>query len=157
MKEIENSGFYIISDTFFRDYPNNRYMDNKGENRPHYYAIADPSGILWMIPLSSRIDKYRRLIQVAEERHGVGKCINYFIAPICGKERAFLICDIFPVLPEYILRPYEINNSPYILQNRNIQKQIHSKAKAYLNMVERGVLKSPLDIMSMKHKLLEKL
>lgn len=157
MEDIKKSGLYIVSDEFFKKYPNKRYMDNKGENRPHYYAIADKAGILWLIPLSSRVEKYKRLIQENEARHGAGKCVHYVVAPIYGKERAFIICDMFPVLPKYILRAYKVNNTPYILQNKNIRKNIEEKANAYLNMVERGVLHSPLNIMNVKKKLLGEL
>lgn len=34
MREIEPSGLYIIRDSFFEQYGNDRYMQNKGENRP---------------------------------------------------------------------------------------------------------------------------
>lgn len=156
MKEIHEAGLYIVSDDFFKQYPSDRYMDNKGGSRPHYYAIADKSGVLWMIPLSTRVEKYQRLIQAAEKRHGKGNCIHYLIAPIYGKDRVFIICDMFPVLPEHILRPYKIGGCPYILESKGIRKAVRTKAMAYLNMVERGVMSSPLHIMETKEKLLKK-
>ena len=37
---------------------------NKEGNRPHYYCFEDSfSGLYWMIPLSSRIDKYRKIVE----------------------------------------------------------------------------------------------
>lgn len=37
---------------------------NKAGNRSHYYCFEDTStGIYWMILLSSRIDKYRRIME----------------------------------------------------------------------------------------------
>lgn len=153
MREIEPSGLYIIRDSFFEQYGNDRYMQNKGENRPHYYAVRDKSGVLWMIPLSSQAEKYRGLIRKSEEKYGRGRCVMYVVLPIYGKDRAFLICDMFPVLPSHILRPYTIDGKPYILENTKLQALIKSKARAYLNMVERGVLKSPLDILSAREKL----
>ena len=37
-------------------------------NRPHYYCFEDSgTGIYWMIPLSSRIDKYRRIMEKKEK------------------------------------------------------------------------------------------
>ena len=37
---------------------------NKAGNRPHYYCFEDTAtGIYWMIPLSSRIDKFRKIIE----------------------------------------------------------------------------------------------
>ena len=39
MQNIEPYGLYIISDQYFSDFPNDRYMENKGEARPHFYCI----------------------------------------------------------------------------------------------------------------------
>ena len=37
---------------------------NKDGNRPHYYCFEDSvSGLYWMIPLSSRIDKYKKIVE----------------------------------------------------------------------------------------------
>lgn len=130
-------------------------MQNKGENRPHYYAIEDKDGIFWMIPLSTKVVKYAEKIKNAERTHGKGSCFLYCIAPIYGKQRAILIGDMFPVTKEYILRPYTIDGTPYVIRNKNIRQMIHTKAMRYLSMVSRGILKSPLDIMSTKEKLLK--
>lgn len=38
---------------------------NKAGNRPHYYCFEDTNtGIYWMIPLSSQIDKYKRIVYI---------------------------------------------------------------------------------------------
>lgn len=155
MEKIEISGLYIISDQYFVDFPNDRHMDNKGEARPHYYAIQDNDGIYWMIPLSTKVEKYRSKITATEKSHGNGNCIMYCIAPIHGQDRAILICDMFPVTEEYILRAYTIGGTPYVIQNKNIRKLIHSKAMRYLSLVKRGILKSPLNIMDVKQQLLD--
>lgn len=40
----------------------------EADRRPHYYCFEDTStGIYWMIPLSSRIDKYRRIMEKKEK------------------------------------------------------------------------------------------
>lgn len=155
MDRLESGGLYIVKDEFFSKYPNKFFLDNKHEHRPHYYAIMDSDGILWMIPLSSKVEKYRSKIEAEEVRHGVGKCLYYFIAPVSGRDSAFLIGNMFPVTLEYVRRPYEINGQPYIIQNEKIQRRIHEKAMKYLNLVNRGVLKSPMDILTMKKQLLE--
>lgn len=154
MREIQNAGLYIIKDSFFEDYPSSSYMENKHERRPHYYAIKDRSGLLWMVPLSTQVDKYRRLIQQSEERHG--NCVYYHLAPIYGKTRAFIICDMFPVTEDYILRPYVIGSTPYVVQNSEVRRIIREKAFSYLNMVEHGVLHSPLNVLETRRQLLEK-
>ena len=156
MEKIETSGLYIISDQFFIDYPNDRYMNNKGEARPHYYALQDSDGIFWMIPLSSKVAKYRSKIAETETTHGKGSCFMFCIVPIQGKDRAVLVCDMFPVSSEYILRPYEISGCPYVIRNKNTQKTIRTKAMRYLSLIKRGILHSPLNILDTKRNLLEK-
>src|SRR5699024_12744811 len=58
----------FIKDRFFEDMPDPYLKGNKAGNRPHYYCFEDTStGIYWMIPLSSRIDKYRRIMEKKEK------------------------------------------------------------------------------------------
>ena len=58
------NGFYIIKDSFFSDMSDPYLKGNKKQNRPHYYCFEDSNynGIYWMIPLSSRIDKYKKML-----------------------------------------------------------------------------------------------
>ena len=70
---------------------------NKAGNRPHYYCFEDTStGIYWMIPLSSRIGKYK---QIMEKRERAGKpCdILHIVKLDDSRESAFLIQDMFPI------------------------------------------------------------
>lgn len=155
MEQIEISGLYIIDDQYFSDFPSDRHMWNKSEARPHYYAIKDDDGIFWMIPMSTKVEKYREKIQKTEKEHGKGSCFMFYIAPIHGQERAILICDMFPVSQQYILRPYTIGGLPYVVKNEAIRKAISTKAKRYLSLVKRGQLKSPLNILQTKKKILK--
>lgn len=61
---MKKTGFYIIKDQFFEDMADPYLKGNKAGNRPHYYCFEDTStGIYWMIPLSSRIDKYKQIME----------------------------------------------------------------------------------------------
>ena len=61
---MKKTGFYIIKDKFFEDMPDPYLKGNKAGNRPHYYCFEDTNtGIYWMIPLSSRIDKYKGIVE----------------------------------------------------------------------------------------------
>ncbi len=65
---MKKTGFYIIKDEFFEDMSDPYLKGNKDGNRPHYYCLEDRNaGIYWMIPLSSRIDKYTRIIDKKEK------------------------------------------------------------------------------------------
>ncbi len=66
-RQMKKTGFYIIKGKFFEDMPDPYLKRNKAGNRPHYYCFEDTNtGIYWMIPLSSRIDKYRRIMEKYE-------------------------------------------------------------------------------------------
>ena len=60
-------GLYFIKDQYFYDFPSKHWMLNKGEKRPHYYALKDNSGIVWMIPMSSQVENYRQKIAREEQ------------------------------------------------------------------------------------------
>ena len=62
------SGFYIIKDSFFEEMADPNLKMNKDGNRPHYYCFRDGNtGVYWMIPLSSKINKYKALMEQREK------------------------------------------------------------------------------------------
>ena len=70
-------GLYIVSDQYFTDFPSKHWMQNKSERRPHYYALKDKSGIIWLIPMSTQVENYKRKIEREEIKRG--KEIAYII------------------------------------------------------------------------------
>lgn len=101
---MKKTGFYIIKDKFFTDMPDPYLKGNKAGNRPHYYCFEDSdTGIFWMIPLSSRIDKYKKIV---ENKEKAGKLcdIIHIVKLDDSRESAFLIQDMFPITEKYIER-----------------------------------------------------
>ena len=79
---------------------------NKAGNRPHYYCFEDTAtGIYWMIPLSSRIDKFRKIIE-KKEQSGKPCDILHIVKLDDSRESVFLIQDMFPITEEYIVYAY---------------------------------------------------
>ena len=148
-------GLYIIKDQYFEDFPRPHWVNNKNENRPYYYLLKDKDDILWVIPLSSRVDNYVERIRRLEEKHGKGKCVYYHIAPIASQDRVFLIGDMFPVSEEYISRPYTIDEECYVVKNTNTISAVRSKAMRYLKLVEK-TKKDRNNIMEIKRVLLNR-
>ena len=112
---------------------------NKKENRPHYYCFEDENtGIYWMIPLSSKIEKYRKIM---EKREAKGKtCDILHILRLDDKsESVFLIQDMFPITEQYIEREYKIANNHLMLTSEQNVKVIERKAKKVRGMLKRRV------------------
>jgi hypothetical protein len=149
---IVECGLYILSDQYFKDFPDDHHMWNKYESRPYYVAIKQDNGIIWLVPLSSQVEKYRQAIARDEQKYG--SCIFQYTTYLKGKETVFLIGDAIPVTEKYILRSFSVNGVPFVIQDREDIKQIHSKLSRFLALVLRKRLKPYVDIFSIEHALL---
>ena len=107
-----------------------------------------------MIPLSSRIDKYKRIV---EKKEKAGKpCDIIHIAKLDdSRESAFLIQDMFPILEEYIEREYTIAGNHLMLTSEHTAREIELKARKVMGMLKRGVKFTPTqpDAMAILEKL----
>ena len=154
---MKKAGFYIIKDKFFEDMPDPYLKGNKEGNRPHYYCFEDRNtGIYWMIPLSSRTEKYRRIIE-KKEKSGKTCDILHIVKLDDNRESAFLIQDMFPITEEYIEREYTIAGNHLMLTSEHTVKEIEHKAKKVMGMLKRGVKFTPTqpDVMKILKKLKE--
>ena len=88
--EIKTGYIYHIKDTFFDKINDKGLMINheNGKARPTYFTIKN-GDILWFIPLSTKVDKYRTIIAKKEKRE-------------------FIIDEMLHVLDEY--DEYELQN-----------------------------------------------
>ena len=61
--KIKTGYLYHIKDKFFDIVNDDKLMTNheRGKQRPTYFTIKD-GDILWFIPISSKIDKYQKII-----------------------------------------------------------------------------------------------
>ncbi|MCM1049730.1 MAG: hypothetical protein NC433_15035 [Clostridiales bacterium] len=155
---MKKTGFYIIKEQFFEDMADPYLKGNKGGNRPHYYCFEDTiTGIYWMIPLSSQIDKYKRIM---EKKEKVGKPCDILHIVKLGDDResAFLIQDMFPITDEYIEREYTIAGNHLMLKSEHTVKEIEQKAKKVIGMLKRGVKFMPTqpNVMAILEKLQQK-
>lgn len=139
LERMKKTGFYIIKDKFFEDMSDPYLKGNKAGNRPHYYCFEDTSrGIYWMIPLSSQIDKYKRIVE-KKEKAGKPCDIIHIVKLDDSRQSAFLIQDMFPISDEYIEREYTIAGNHLMLTSEHTAKEIEQKAKKVMGMLKRGV------------------
>ena len=127
---------------------------NEG-NRPHYYCFEDTNtGIYWMIPLSSRVEKYRRIVE-KKEKSGRSCDILHIVKSDDSRESVFLIQDMFPITEKYIEREYTIAGNHLMLTSEHTAKVIKQKARKVLGMLKRGMKFMPTqsDVLSILEKL----
>lgn len=114
---IQKRNFYFIDDEFFRkvddQYLKCNYTTTK---RPHYFAFKDEiSGLFWLVPCSSKVDKFKNLIQNREKQGKKTKSIK--IIKVQNKESVLLFQDMFPISNKYISEQYIRNGQPVRIIN----------------------------------------
>ena len=100
---LETGYVYHIKDEYFEFAKDEKLMKNheNGSTRPTYFCIKNAnSKILWFIPMSSKVEKYKKLQKQKIEKNGV--CDTIVIGQYRRKESAFLIQNIFPITEKYI-------------------------------------------------------
>jgi hypothetical protein len=119
---MEIGHFYFLDNSYFRDFPDPHLEGNKDElngelhGRPCFFSYLDKSSqIYWMIPISSKIDKYKKIY--LEKINRTGRCDTLVFGYVLGHEKAFLIQNMCPVIPKYI-------NCEYINRETNVSVRV---------------------------------
>ena len=76
-----------------------------------------------MIPLSSRVEKYRRIVE-KKEKSGRSCDILHIVKSDDSRESVFLIQDMFPITEKYIEREYTIAGNHLMLTSEHTAKVI---------------------------------
>lgn len=161
--------FYFIADDFYAKFPNDSLRTNRGSghDRPCFFAFRDnkDSDILWCVPISSKVEKYKIIAnkKVSKQiKQGVVNpiCETIRFGTVLGKERAFLIQNIFPVTQEYITGTYLYKGTSTAVRiDKETEKDIIVSARKVLRRVFRG--NSPYlvfaDVKAMKRTLVDDL
>ncbi|MDL2261449.1 hypothetical protein LJC08_04370 [Methanimicrococcus sp. OttesenSCG-928-J09] len=130
--------FYFISDEFFERFPDKELLKNKGMRnsnggkRPCFLAFEDLeySNISWMIPISSKIEKYQAIQNYNFKKNG--RCDIIHISSLLGKQTAFVIQKMFPITQRYIEEKYTIRKQENVRIQKDDEKEIIEKANRIL-------------------------
>jgi len=86
---MDDGHFYFLHDNYFIDFPDPKLEKNKetinGEfhNRPCFCAFAaDSNQIFWLIPFSSKTEKFKAIYQRKIARYG--KCDTILFGKVLG-------------------------------------------------------------------------
>lgn len=153
--EIKTGYLYHIKDDYFDIVNDDSLMQNheKGKKRPTYFTIKEKN-ILWFISISSKVNKYKKIIDKKIERHGF--CNTIIIRKIAGEDAAILLQNAFPTLEKYIDHVHTINGVPLVVST-SLQYEIKSMFKNMIGLKKRGINLFFTDIDKLKTLMLEEL
>ena len=153
--EIKTGYLYHIKDEYFDVANDDSLMQNheKGKKRPTYFTIKDKD-ILWFIPISSKIDKYQRIIDKKIERYGV--CNTIIIRKIADNDAAILLQNAFPTLEKYIDHVHTVDGVPLSVPT-DLQNEIKRLFKNMIGLKKRGTNLFFTDIDTLKQKMLDEI
>lgn len=141
---MQPGNFYFLSDQYFLDFPDDQLMQNreiadgKVHDRPCFYAFQDnKTDLFWMIPFSSRVEKYRRIYDKKVEKYGF--CNTIMLGEVLGYEKAFLIQNMCPTKEKYIVAEYIdwLSEKPVHISDR-FSKTLVKNARKVLDLHRRG-------------------
>lgn len=157
--EISMGSLYFVSDDFFKKiqdpYLKINYEDTK---RPHYFAFKDSkTELYWLVPCSSKIDKFECLILKKQEQHKPTDTIK--IVKVFDHKTVLLFQDMFPVIARYIDGRYMKGGQPVRIADPKLIQGLEKNAKKIINLLHRGVRFTPTqpDIIKIEKIMLEEL
>lgn len=141
---MEAGHFYFLDDSYYVDFPD-PYLERNKETlggiqhgRPCFYSFMDcTTQINWLIPISSKVHKFRTIYQ--DKVHRTGKCDTIVFGYVLGHEKAFLIQNMCPAIPKYVRSEYidKISNIPVSVDGV-LEKELFQKSSLILALARQG-------------------
>lgn len=153
--KVQTGYLYHIKDEFFNRINNKGLMINheNGHSRPSYLAIKDEE-MLWFIPLSTKIDKYKSIVEKKEKKYG--SCKTILIKKIAGREQAILIQNAFPTLEKYIQSRHTVDGKIVKISSA-VEREIIDDFEYMLSLKSSGLNLFFADIDYIKNLMFEEL
>ena len=153
--KIQTGYLYHIKDEFFDIIDDENLMTNheRGKKRPTYFTIKDKD-VLWFIPLSSKVEKYQKIIDKKIEKYGF--CNTIYIRKILEKDSVILFQNAFPTLEKYIDHVHTANGAPAKVSSL-LKKEILNNFNNLLKLKKCGHNVFFTDIDKIKKQMLDEL
>lgn len=136
---INEKQLYLLNDNHFKRYKNYKLFtdyENKNKGARPYYICVKKKDVCWVIPLSSRVEKYKSYYNNEIKKYG--ESVKFHFTKIGGKESVLLIQNAFPISYKNIERPYLQYNKEVAIKDNKEVNSIKSKLDKMLKFVERG-------------------
>ena len=95
------------------------------------------TSLYWLVPCSSKVEKYEKLIQSKQERHKPTDSIK--IVNIQNKKCVLLFQDMFPIAAKYIKEQYIRGGQEVYIADPKIVHELEKNAKKVINLLRRGI------------------
>lgn len=136
---------YFLKEKYFEDFPdeklerNGEIIDGKTHNRPCFYSfLEEETGIFWMIPFSSQVEKYKKHYEKKMIKYK--RCDTIVFGYIMEEEKAFLIQNMCPATFKYIENEYVDRKSHVPIEvSFTLQQELIKKSRSVLAQVRRGI------------------
>jgi hypothetical protein len=152
---------YFVKDEFYDRFKNCGLLENKEtvnnqqHSRPCCYLFSftqENNDIYWMIPISSKVEKYEKQYQHSIEKYHM--CDNISFGYVLGEKRALLPQNLFPITEEYIGEIYlDKNTSLPITISANLMAELNKKARKKIRYNQQGKPFGMTDIMKIYNEL----
>lgn len=143
--------FYFLKPEYAQRFANPKFMNSNEHNRPYFCAFTEDSHIFWLVPISSKVDKFERIYNDKVKRYG--KCDTIDFCHILGRKKAALIQNMCPVTQEFILNEYNDPHGKPVQLCEKVRKRIIHKAKKVLVLHHKGVDLLFGDVLKIKKEL----
>ena len=153
--KVKTGYLYHIKDEYFDDVNDENLMTNheRGKKRPTYFTIKDKD-ILWFIPLSSKVEKYKNIVNNKIEKYGF--CNTILIEKIFNEDSAILLQNTFPTLEKYIDHVHTVDGKPARVPEK-LEELILKDFIELMKLHNRGIKVFFTDIDKIKDKMLKEL
>ena len=141
--EIVSGQLYFISDSFF-EIVGDPFLkiNHEDTKRPHYFALKDvSSSLFWLVPCSSKVDKFEEIIRQRQERRKQTDGIQ--IVTIQDRKMALLFQDMFPTSEQYIQEPYIRGGQAVRIADPKVIQALEKKARKVIGLLRRGIRFTP--------------
>lgn len=141
--EILTGTMCFVSDDFFTSVQDPYLKINyESTKRPHYFAfLDDKTGLYWLVPCSSKVEKFERLIQKKQEQHKPTDTIK--IVKVFGRKTVLLFQDMFPTAASYIDGPYIKGGQLVRIADPKLIEALERNARKIIKLLRRGVRFTP--------------
>lgn len=136
--------FCFLSEEYYIDFPDEKLMKNKEiingieHHRPCFFAFNDAKNkdILWLIPVSSKHEKYKAIYDKKVAKYG--KCNTLVFGKLIETQAVFLIQNMCPSTKKYIKKIYVDKNNMPIGADDRLLVNVITNAKEVLAKYRHG-------------------